>query len=239
MPAAARLPLKTALLRPSLLSTRQVDIGALVKEGLRVLKRNYTIAIPTVIGIFAVNFISLLVVHSPEQTVRVIIMALVMLVLSSFSHGVTLAMAREALERGSTTLSTAWLVATRLLIVFFSLSVIISLLIIAGSMLFLFPGIAAAFYLMFAFPAVVVEGAGTMAALSRSVRVVRANTKESFIVFVFTLVATLVIALINIILSTVPVLGQLAGVVLSAAFSAVVAVVIMRVYKDLTRQEPA
>lgn len=224
-----------------------LDIGILIKESVLVLRKNYTLAIPTVVVVFVVSFLSLAVAPSPEDTQKmmlavapspedtqkVVLVGLLSMLLGLYAHGITLAMAREALETGSTSLGTAKLIAMRLSGTFLLASVIVGALVGAGSMMFLFPGLAAAFFMMFTFPSIVVDGVGAVEAVKRSVTVTRMNLKDSAMLFSLIMALGLGFGMANIIVSTIPVFGQLVGVALSGAFGGFVSVMVVRAYKTL------
>jgi hypothetical protein len=211
------------------------DIALLLKESALVLRKNYTLAIPTVVAVFIVSFISLAVAPTPEDAQKVVIAGLVSMLLGLYAHGITLAMAREALETGSTSLGTAAFIASRLSGTFLFAAVIVGALVGAGSMIFLLPGLLAAFFLMFTFPSIVVDSVGAVEAVKRSISVTRTNLKESAMLFSLTMALGLGFGIANIIVSTIPVLGQLVGVALSGAFGGFISVMIIRAYKTLKR----
>jgi uncharacterized membrane protein len=210
------------------------DIGAIFKEAALVLRNNHSLAIPTIITILAVSLVSLAVMPSPEDTSKVLLLGFTSMLLSLFAHGVTLAMAREALETGSTSLSTAYFIAFRLFVTLISVSFVMIALVVLGSILFLLPGIIAAFLLMFAMPSIVVDSAGALEALGRSYAVVRANMKESAMFFAVIVLLGLTLGIFNLIITTVPVVGQLISLALSGAFGGFVSVVTVRAYKTLS-----
>ena len=223
-----------------------LDIGLLLKESVMVLRKNYTLAIPTVIAVFIVSFLSLAVVPSPELAVaptsedaqKIMIAGLMSMLLGLYAHGVTLAMAREALETGSTSLGTAAFIASRLSGTFLLAAVIVGALVVAGSMMFLFPGLVAAFFMMFTFPSIVVDGVGAVEAVKRSITVTRMNFRDSAMLFSLMMALGLGFGFANIIVSTIPVFGQLVGVALSGAFGGFISVMIIKAYKTLKQSAP-
>jgi hypothetical protein len=210
-----------------------LDFGPILKEGVFVLRKNYTLAIPTVIAVFVVSFLTLAVAPSPEDAQSVVLAGLLSMLLGLYAHGVTLAMAREALETGSTSLGTAAFIASRLSGTFLLAAVIVGALVGAGSMIFLLPGLAAAFFMMFTFPSIVVDSVGAVEAVKRSITVTKMNLKDSAMLFSLVMVLGLGFGMANIIVSTIPVFGQLVGVALSGVFGGFISVMIVRSYKTL------
>jgi hypothetical protein len=211
-----------------------VNLEPLLKEAWTLVKRNYTITLPTIFSIFVVSFLALGIIGSPEDASGIALVSFLSGIISLYAHGVTLVMADEALVSGSTSLRTAGRAAGRFFLPFALASVIISVVVGLGLALFLVPGLIAAYFLMFAMTAVAVDGAGALTALSRSYRVVRGSAREAFVLFVFLFVAALAFGLLNLVLSVIPVVGQLAGVILSGIFGGGAAVLLVRTYRDLT-----
>jgi hypothetical protein len=213
-----------------------LDFGSIIKESALVLRRHYILAVPSIIAVLLASFISLAVVKSPEDTSRMLLMGFISMLLSLYAHGVTLAMAREALETGSTSMQTASFIAVRLFRTFSAAALIMGGLVGTGSMFFVIPGFIAALFLMFTFPSIVVDTVGAVEALRRSYTIVKANMRDSAMFFGIVIAFGLVFGMVNIILSVVPVAGQLAGVVLSGALGGFVGVMMVRVYKALQRR---
>jgi hypothetical protein len=107
----------------------------------------------------------------------------------------------------------------------------------AGFMMLLIPGLAAAFLLIFAFPSIVVDGAGPLESLRYSYRLVLSNLKDSFTLFVFIFTIGLMFGMANLAVSGIEVLGQLLGVVISGIFGGYASVVILKTYMVLKKGE--
>jgi hypothetical protein len=210
-----------------------VDLGGVAKESAEVVKKNYALAIPTVLSVFLVSFVSLAVVESPEDMRGLVLMAFVSMVASYLSHAVTLGMARGAVEAGSASFH-GWLrSAGGGLPRYLAASLLLGAIVSGGVMLLVLPGLAAAFLFVFALPYVVVEGAGAVGALGLSYRLVAANLRDSLTVFVFLFTLGMVFGLANVLLSSVKVLGQLLGLVVSGAFGAYASVVVLKAFTEL------
>jgi hypothetical protein len=213
-----------------------MELNRFAKEGLEVFRGNYVLAIPTVLSVFAVSFLSLAFVKSPQDTKGLVAMGLVSMVFSYFSHGITIGMALEAIEKGKTSLRTGGMLATRLFSRFILASVLIGMIVSAGFMLFIFPGLAAAFFLLFVFPAIVVDGSDGVASLRHSYRTVFSNLRDSLMLFAFIVVVGLLFGIANIAVSSIQVVGQLLGVVFSGIFGGYISVVILKVYMSFKEE---
>lgn len=209
---------------------RPFDIGGIIKESLDLFKRNYLLAVPAVIAVFAVSFTSLAFSKSYQHVRAIALLGLISMTVTLFAHGATLAMAREAIKTGKTSLKTAVFAARVLLAPMLVDSFIVSLAVGIGSMLFLLPGLAAAYFLMFALPVLVMEEKGALGAIAGSVRLVRGHWRESLVLFVAAVVGALVLGMVNMFLRLIPVAGQLLSVALTGAFMGVLSLVIMETY---------
>ena len=107
------------------------------------------------------------------------------------------------------------------------------LLVVVASIFFVIPGLIAAFFLMFALPAVLLDGAGALDALGRSARLVRANLGPALGLVIGVIIVMVALWIAIALLTNVPLLGQLASALLLGVFAAYVAVVAVRVYRLL------
>ncbi len=214
-----------------------MDYMAILKEGAEVIRKNYILAIPTVLATFLVAFVSLAVVTSPEAYPALALMGLFSMVVNFFAHGVTLAMAREVFEKGRTSLGTGFSVASGFFFHFFVAAVAISTIVSFGFALFVIPGLIAMFLMMFAFPSIIMRGNGPIEALQASFRLVRAYMSESLVLFVIMGVITVSLAIVNLSLIAIPVLGQFLNVIISGMAGGFFAVVLLRAYGILEKRK--
>lgn len=199
------------------------------------LKRNYILAIPTVVMVFITSFVALgVMTRGVDPTLNptpVLVMAFISLMLNFFAHGVTLAMAREAIETGKTSLGTARFIAWRLAGTFMFASIIMAGLIALGSVMFLVPGMVAGLLLMFTLPSIVVDNVGAFEGIQRSYLVVKANLKDSLMLFGFIILVGFVLGIINMILGAFTLIGQLVGVGISGFYGGYISIIMIRAYK--------
>lgn len=211
-----------------------IDHIAHMRDAFGVLKRNYTLALPTAIAGFIVAFISIPILRNPEDIKGMALLLVVGLVISFFSQGVTLAMAFEAVHTGSTSLGAGGGHALRLFNPLLGASVWMTLIISSGFLLFIAPGLIAYFLLLYSLPSIVIDGAGPFEAMKRSLRVIRANLRDTLMLFMWVMSVGLVLGGLNILLGSIPVAGQLFGVVISGAFGGFISVVLVTSYIELT-----
>ncbi len=214
-----------------------MHLQELVREALTILKRNYILAAPTIISSFLAAFASLVVMGKTPSTSTTIGVGLVISVIGMFAHGVTLAMAREALDTGETSFTTATETSRRVIVPLLSVSIAMTFLILIGVGMFLVPGLLAAFVLLYALPAVVLDEEGAFEAMKKSFNLARTHLADTFVLFTSIVLSTLVLFIINVMLAVIPLLGQLLNVILTGAFGAVVATVVVQVYRRLSPSE--
>jgi len=215
------------------------EISVIFKEAFEVVKRNYILAVPTVIATFVVTFLALALLKNPENMTAMATMGLVGLAFDFFAHGVTIAMAREALATGQTSIKTGASVAAAFFIHFVVTSVAIAAVVSVGFMLLILPGLVAMFFLMFVFPAIVMHGLGPVDAMKYSYRLVRSRLNDSLMLFIAITGITIGLGLINLTLASVPIVGQFVSVILTGLFGGFSAVVVLRAFIILDAAKPA
>ncbi len=216
-----------------------MELGLIFKEGAEVLKRNYVLAVPSVIATFVVAILSLFILKKQEAMGALAVMGLFSMVLNYFAHGVTVAMAREAFEKGKTSLRTGIDIASALFYHFLSASVMLTIVISLGFVLLIVPGFVAMFFLMFVFPVILMQGLGPTDAMKNSYKLVRANLNDSLVLFLALGAMVFAIAFLNMMLSTVPFAGQFLSVVINGAFGGFSSTVLLRAYIVLSAKTAA
>lgn len=213
-----------------------MDIRPLIDESLVVFRKNLLMAVPSVIASFLIYIMYSVVGRMPHGSYAIALMGLTSMVLTLYAHGVTLAMARDALDEGSVSLMNAAFTARARLVPFLVASAVISLVVGMGSVLLLLPGMAAAYFLMFALPSIAVEGRGPLGALLRSIALVRASMKESMAVFVAVVVGALVLSMVNTFLKLIPLAGQVASWALTGCFMGVAALFVLKSFRVVSER---
>ena len=153
------------------------------------------------------------------------------IVLSMVAGGATVAMAHDALVGRATSLASGLAAAQRRLGDLVVASILASIVIMIGFMLFLVPGLIAAFFLLYTLPEVMLGGTSGTGALSTSVKLVSSHLGDSLIVAVGLLVIGVLVGIVGMIFRFVPVLGALVSVILQAALAAYAAAVIVAAYR--------
>lgn len=210
-----------------------MDIGKIISESAALLVKHPVVAIPTVIAAFVFAAISMVAVEAfgPEGVMA--FAGPLGIAVNLFAQGVTMAMAREAMERGATGLGTGARAASGNFSSFLGAALILSAAISIGLALFIIPGVVAVFLLMFTFPSIVVDGLGPQGAIKKGFRVIKANMKKAALLFAVLVAASFLFGVLNILLRTVPIMGPAIGLFLSGIVGGYIAVVIISAYMAL------
>jgi hypothetical protein len=235
-----------------------MDIVAIFKEGIEVSKKNYIIFFPTVAVAVAMAVLALIVVgtgvvsvglmgrggmRSPGALMSLLgamaggffVLGVAGTILGLVAHGMTVGMAKEALETGTTSLNSGFSIAVSRLGQLFVASVLVGIIVFIGLLLLFVPGLIASFFLMFTFVSVIVDNAGAVEAMKKSYATVRANMNDSVVFFIAMIAVGVVFAITNMVLGVIPVLGQLIGLALMGVFGGYASVVIVRVYMEMEK----
>ncbi|MFP3958998.1 MAG: hypothetical protein ACLFUX_02415 [Spirochaetaceae bacterium] len=233
-----------------------MNISQMLKESLTVSKSNPLIFVPMLAASVFSAVLSLVLVGSalpmakqfgaqaaeaPEQAVAgagaaaggFLVVSILSGIVGLLAHGMTVAMADQALDGSSATLATGWSRLTSRLVAILIASVLIGILVSVGMMLLVLPGLIVAFLLMFTLVAVMVDGAGAFDSLVRSFRTVTGNFRATFVVFLVLIALGVLAGLVSIILGLIPVLGVILTMVVSALYTGYVTIFIVRAYREL------
>jgi hypothetical protein len=115
-------------------------------------------------------------------------------------------------------------------------SVLFAVIVGIASIFFVIPGLIAGFFLMFTLPALLLDRFGAIDALKRSATLVKDNLGSALGLVIGAIVGAVVMAIVSAILHVVPLIGQLAAVLLAGAFVAYLTIVGVRVYQTLPRR---
>jgi hypothetical protein len=155
--------------------------------------------------------------------------------LSLVASGVVVVMARDALAGREPGLGPALSAVLDRLGAVVVASALVTVLVGVGMLLFVLPGVAAMFLLMFALPAVLLDGTAPVEGLKRSVAVVRANLGPTLGFVVGAIVAIVAASIASAIVGYVPVLGHLVSAVIFGALISYLTVVGVSLYQALSR----
>ncbi len=217
--------------------TRTLNMPSMVRYAMGVVRQNTILMVPTVISIALSVLISSLLLKPLHDLQSVFLQLVLAVVLNVYAHGVTVAMAHEATQQGSTSLSTGALVALKAISRLLPLSLLIGLAFSIGLSMFLFPGMVVALSLMYTMPAMMVRNMSAFDAIAESIRVVRGNFRYSLGLIGMLGLTSLGLGILSFLLMVIPVVGMLANLVLSTAFTAVASVIVLHAYTTLTPEQ--
>ncbi|MBI3456358.1 MAG: hypothetical protein HY002_11290 [Candidatus Rokubacteria bacterium] len=226
------------------------DIVGHFRTGLDVIKRYPVMAAPPLAAQLVMFVLTLLFVVTAGAGVVVggiagglfagglafMLVTLIGGILTLVASGVTIVMARDALARREPSMGEALgTVMDRLADVLVA-SILVMVIVGIGMVLLVIPGIVAAIFLMFALPAVLLDGTGAVDALKRSTTLVKDNLGPVVGLIVGWIVAVIVVMIIAQILRFMPLVGRLASALLFGVFIAYLTVVVVSVYQTLPRR---
>lgn len=230
-----------------------MDIAGILKKSFESLKKNPLLAVPSLVAVVVTTVLTVLLIGGTIAAgglgggfrgedvaavavgagVGVFVVTVIGGILSLLAHAMTLSMAREVLDTGTTTLAGGGQMLLNRIVDFLVAGVITGIAVGIGSLILFLPGIAAMFFLMLAYPAIVVEGKSGIEALIRSVVMVKDRIGESLMLFGVLIGITVAVFVANAIVGVVPVIGQIAGLVLWAAMGAFVSLVLVQGFRHI------
>jgi len=151
------------------------------------------------------------------------------------AHGMTVAMADMALGGESPTLASGWARFRPRLVPAIIASILVGLLIGLGTILLVLPGLVVGFLLVFTIVAVVVDDLGAGQAISRSAKTVTQNFGATFVFFLVVLGLAILAGIASAIVGTIPFLGAILTMIVSAAFTGFLTIFTLATYRKLSR----
>jgi len=218
--------------------TSNIDLKALLGEGLEALNKYNVMAVPGILADLAVIPIVMAVGDPFEDLRLLVLLVLANMSFSFFAFGLTLGMAREYIESGKTSLKTAAFIAQRLAPTLIALSLLCPLVLMTGMVIYVVPGLVAGCFMLFAMPAVIARGLGPYDALVRSIDMARDNLAASVRVYATIVLTAMVFGFVGFMLAAIPVLGLILNLVLQGAYMAIMSMVLYRVYRMLEKPGP-
>ncbi len=230
-----------------------MNVIDILKEAFDGLKRNPVLAVPSLIAVLFVFFLTLIVIggsvaigafsgglESPGMAQAmmgfaggIFVVTILSALVSLFAHGMTVFMARDVADTGTTTFKGGLDNALGRLVDLILAAVLVALAVGIGFMVLFVPGLIAGFFLMFTFPAIAVEGLSAVGAIKRSIEIVRGRLSEALAVFGVIVGLLVGFFVVNALIGLIPLLGQLASLALSAGFGAYLALVLVLAFRGL------
>ena len=160
----------------------------------------------------------------------------VSMLVNLISSAVVVVMAKDALGAREPSMGDAFAAVMARLTDVVVASVLFAVIVGVASIFLVIPGIIAGFFLMFTLPAVLLDNVGAIDGIKRSATLVKNNLGPVLGLVIGVIVAAVIMVIASMILGVVPVIGQLASMLLAGAFFAYLTVVAVRVYQTLPRR---
>lgn len=231
--------------------TQSINLHTLILDSLNTLNRNRVMLTPQLMAL-SLSFLAGIVmssgidpesvtdmeslVRSPEIQRLVMLGTAIYSVLTAFAHGVTTAMARVLLERGSTSMLAARQFVSAGLAPLLALSLILGLSTVVGLAVLLLPGLLITLVLMFAMPAFVMGVGDPLVAVQKSISLVGSNLRESLLLFMAFAGGYMLLNVAMMIFLFIPFIGVLLSMFLTSTYMAVLSISMLRAYIALANQ---
>lgn len=234
-----------------------MDIAGILKEGYELCRKNTVLFVPPVAALVIAMALTLVVMGGgmhfmedagssmpPESMATsssgliggALLVSILGAVIGILAHGVTVAMALEAVSDGKTSVKAGLDAAKARMAPLLIAAILVGLLVMTGTMLLVVPGIVAAFFLMFTFVVVMTGNSGAVDSMKGSFMLVKSRLGEALMLFAAMFFAGIAFGVANMALNIIPIIGQLAGILLMGIFSGYASVVMVLAYRKLTGQ---
>lgn len=168
-----------------------------------------------------------------------LIFVLIMIVVGVVTFALTVCMAADVVENGSTSLGSGMSRFTSNLGSLLIAGILTGLIVGVGTVLCVLPGLVAGFFLMFVFAAVVLGNMGPTEAMQSSFATVKENVVDALVLGAIIIGLSIAGGIVSSILGFIPVLGGLVGAIITAVVYAFCLLLTVEVYHDLTTTAPA
>jgi hypothetical protein len=213
---------------------KNLNLSLYIRGGVGVVRRNPIVLVPMLIAIILVVIVSLVMRQLALGFAGGFLNLVIMAALCIYAQGVTVAMAWDAHNRGSTSLDVGALIARRAASRLLPLSLIIGLLFSGGLLLVLVPGFIVLLFSMFAMPLVIVKNLSVFEALTESVKLVRNEFRSAMLMFVMLSFAGLMLFMAAAIFKeAIPFVGVVVSMGLWGVFIATASVIVLELYLEL------
>lgn len=230
-----------------------MSIVSLLSRSVTTLRDNPAIALPLLVSGLLVALLALALFGSMVPTMammgtggpemagmalwRGVVLLVVGGVLSLLAHGMTVLMAGDALESGSTSLKGAWNRSLARIVPLLIAAASVAALATVGTLLLIIPGIIISFFLMFTFVALMLDDLGAFQAIGASLRVVRDNFAVVFVLFLVMVALGVLAGVVSTVLALIPAVGGLLGALVNAAYVTYLTIFVVTAYRDITSLE--
>jgi len=240
-----------------------MSIVAILKESLDIVKKNPLLAVPmlaltVIVALLSLIFLGSMIpfaggmadgnVSSGQAMTAagaaisgIFIVLIISSILGLVAHGMTVAMADEAVRNERSSLKYGFERVKERLVQILIAAVLVGLIVSVGFMLLVIPGIVVAFLLMFTFMALMIDNESAIGSIKRSVKLVTGHFGAVFVLFLVLIAMSVLVGIIDSVLGLIPILGVILTIIFSAAYSAYVTVFLViafRGFEERDREKP-
>jgi hypothetical protein len=168
---------------------------------------------------------------------RFITLMVIASIVGLLGHGMTVLMANDALAGNPVSLKDAWNRTSGRVVALVLASLLVGIIVSLGFVLLVIPGIILAFFLMFTFVALMLNESNPLQAVGRSFQVVKQNFASVFVFFLVLIALGFLVAVVNMVIGLIPVLGSILAVILGSVYATFVSVFVVAVFNELTTHD--
>ena len=270
MPLIAGIIERTRTLKDRGSGTRSAGKGddmtsrALLRETTTIARENLLIFVPTISASVLFSLLSLITRPAPAVAVgpygpgmvmgpgamlargwgAAAVLFVVGAIIALLAHAMTLAMVKQSVDGRKPTLASGFEEAKRRVAALAVAAVITGVLVGAGMMLLLLPGLIVSYLLMYTFAAVIASDLGAPAAIKKSFSLATGQFGESAVLFLIIIALGVLFGAASLILNLIPFLGSLIGMILGGLYTGYISVLLLLTYRRLegpatrAQQEP-
>ena len=239
-------------------------IKELLVDATNLTKKNYMLFIPTIAASLVVGIIGAIVgavgaaratdyaritaeaaeagTWAPESLVPAVgvafgataILGVVGAIITLLGHGMTIAMAGEVVETGSTSLKTGWQKTKPRIVSLVIGSIVVGALVGIGFVFLILPGLVIAFLLMFTFVVMMTENLGVAPSIQKSIKTALRRPLDTIVFALAVIAIGFIAAIVNVILGLIPLLGALLVLIVNGVYAGFVSVMIVYIYRRLS-----
>ncbi|MBI5869779.1 MAG: hypothetical protein HZB44_02300 [Actinobacteria bacterium] len=233
----------------------KLDIGRVFNSVVELIKNNPLILAPQIAAAVLTFVMSLLLADSMVSTTEFtegdwdtfvsginwgalaafVTMSIVFYV---FAYGISLGMACDAVETGTASIGGGLSRFLSRLLHLIVAGILVGIIVAVGLLLCILPGLAAGFFLMFTFVAIVYSKRSALEGISGSIEMAKSNVPDALLFLLIITGISFTGSFIGNIFDIIPVIGGLISSVLEGALSVFTTVLLVKVYAELLESEP-
>ena len=161
------------------------------------------------------------------------VVSLISAIVYLLAHGMTVAMANQALKGERPSLADGWSRLMSRLVAIIIASILVGLLVGIGTLLLVLPGIVVGFLLMFTLISVIVDDANAFQAIGHSIRTASGHFGATFVLFLVLIALGLIAGAVGAVVGFIPFLGVILTMIVSALYTGYVTIFMLSAYHEI------